>query len=504
MADIGHELTDGLLDELEKRIKEEYEIAVADAERKYAAWLKKFTRQKEEQRALYEAGQITKTEYQNWCYRHMMMGKEWEKMRDTLAHDLHNASVTASKMARETAPDALALNMNYGTYKIEHGGQIDTGFSLYNHDTADVLLRDENIQLMPGPSTKKAAEIAANKDLQWNMRHIDSAVIQGVLQGESPYDIARRLSQVGQMDYNASVRYARTMITSAQNAGRYQAFRRADKLGVQLTIEWQATLDGRTRHDHRMMHGQRRNVDEPFETPDGFKIMWPADCSSGSSDAPQREIWNCRCTLLSWVKGFEGDTVKSSPKMGSMSFEEWQQAKEMPDTAADRAQFAEYKKLLGKDAPSSYNAFQELKYNNPEEWSYTKGLASYLRRYPNSSKPYYDVQRAVKNTALSGSVVLPPQNKIAYILPSGKRDPMHIMERMVERQITDDMLRSYVKNASVMLSQWGGKRQVFLGSDGVAVLTKDGDDWLFRTAWTRKDFDEEIESLMGVIKDAGL
>ena len=33
MADIGHELTDGLLDELEKRIKEEYEKAVADAER---------------------------------------------------------------------------------------------------------------------------------------------------------------------------------------------------------------------------------------------------------------------------------------------------------------------------------------------------------------------------------------------------------------------------------------------------------------------------------------
>ena len=372
MADRGHELTDGLLDELEKRIKEEYEKAVADAERKYAAWLKKFTRQKEEQRALYEAGQITKTEYQNWCYRHMMMGKEWEKMRDTLAHDLHNASVTASKMARETAPDALALNMNYGTYMIENGGKIDTGFSLYNHDTAEVLLRDEKIQLMPGPSTKKAAEIAANKDLQWNMRHIDSAVIQGVLQGESPYDIARRLSQVGQMDYNASVRYARTMITSAQNAGRYQAFRRADKLGVQLTIEWQATLDGRTRHDHRMMHGQRRNVDEPFETSDGFKIMWPADCSSGSSDAPQSEIWNCRCTLLSWVKGFEGDTVTSSPKMGSMSFEEWQQAKEMPDTAADRAQFQEYKKLLGKDAPASYNAFQELKYNDKTAWATLK------------------------------------------------------------------------------------------------------------------------------------
>ena len=117
------------------------------------------------------------------------------------------------------------------------------------------------------------------------------------------------------------------MGTSAQNAGRYKAYERADALGVKLTIEWQATLDDRTRHDHRMMHGQRRDVGEPFITPDGYSILWPADSSSDYTDAPQSEIWNCRCTLLSWVKGFEGDTITSSPKMGEMSFEEWQQDK---------------------------------------------------------------------------------------------------------------------------------------------------------------------------------
>ena len=59
----------------------------------------------------------------------------------------------------------------------------------------------------------------------------------------------------------------------------------------------------------------------------GEEILYPAD-SSGDSYALQGEIWNCRCTLLAWVKGFEGDTVKSSPKMGGMSFEEWQHANE--------------------------------------------------------------------------------------------------------------------------------------------------------------------------------
>ena len=327
MADIGHELTDELLEELEKRVKEEYEKALADAEKKLAAWLKKFTAEDEEKKKLLASGQITAKDYKDWRFRHIMMGKEWEKMRDTLAEDFHNANQIALGIARGEMADVYALNMNYGTYDIEHGGKIDTGFQLYNHDTAEMLMREENVQLMPGPSTRKAAQIAANKDLQWNYRHIQSAVLQGVLQGESPYEVAKRLQSVAQMNYNNAVRYARTMTTSAQNAGRYRSYRRARDLGVDLTIEWQATLDGRTRHEHRMMHGQRRKVDEPFNTPDGFSIMWPADCTSSSSDAPQGEIWNCRCTLLAWVKGFEHETVKSSPKMGDMSFEEWQKAK---------------------------------------------------------------------------------------------------------------------------------------------------------------------------------
>lgn len=379
MADIGHELTDELLEELEKRVKEEYEKALADAEKKLAAWLKKFTTQDNIQKKLLEAGQITEKEYKDWRFRHIMMGKEWEKMRDMLASDFHNANEIALGIARGKMADVYALNMNYGTYDIEHGGKIDTGFQLYNHDTAEMLMREENIQLMPGPSTRKAAQIAANKDMQWNYRHIQSAVLQGVLQGESPYEVAKRLQSVAQMNYNNAVRYARTMTTAAQNAGRYEAYRRADRLGVDLTIEWAATLDHRTRHDHRLMHGQRTTVDEPFHTPDGFTIMWPADCTSGVSTAPQGEIWNCRCTLLSWVKGFEPDTVTHSPKIGDMSFEEWLNAKEIPDTAADRNQFREYQKLLGKDAPKYYNQFQQIKYNEPEKWSWLKDQAKMER-----------------------------------------------------------------------------------------------------------------------------
>ena len=325
MADLGHELTEKKLKKLERQVKREYKTAVGDMEAKLKKYLDDTEVKRQYWEGLYKAGQISKQEYENWCFNHRMVGKRWKAMLDTLTADMHHANEIALKIARDTMPDIYALNHNYNLYQIETTSGINTGLSLYNHDTAEHLLKDQR-QLMPGPSTKKAAEIAANKDMQWNMKKIQSAVFQGVIQGESAAAVAKRLQTVGQMNYNSAVRYARTMATSAQNAGRYESCRRAAKIGVELTIEWQAVLDGRTRHDHRLMHGQRRDLEEPFVTPDRHTIYYPADCT-GRSDAPQSEIWNCRCTLRPWVKGFEGDTVKQSPGMNGMSFEEWQNAK---------------------------------------------------------------------------------------------------------------------------------------------------------------------------------
>lgn len=379
MPDLGHELTDEILNDLEERIAEEYAIATRDMQEKIIAYWKKFEAGIAEQKKLLEAGKISKKEYTDWVYRHTMMGKQWEAMRDVLAEDLEHANEIALKIARGTMADVYALNANYSTYQIEHDGKIDTGFTLCNHDAAELILKEQDIELMPGPSTKKAAEIAANESMQWNRRKIESAVLQGILQGEGTLEVAQRLRSVATMNYNASVRYARTMTTNIQNAGRYESFRRAKGLGVDLTIEWQATLDGRTRHEHRLMHGQRREVDEPFIV-DGIRIMWPAQSfGPESSDIPQRMIWNCRCTLLGQVKGFEFDTVKYSPKMGDMTFEEWLNAKEQPWTEADRRQYQQYKELLKSKAPKSLYQFRQIK-ADPEKWEALKEAARKARR----------------------------------------------------------------------------------------------------------------------------
>lgn len=245
-------------------------------------------------------------------------------MKETATEDMRNVNRIARQICEGQRVDIYAINHAYGTYQIERYG-VNTSYTLYNHEAVEEIIRN-NPELIPPPGKKVSRRIAEGKAKRWSKQKIQSVAIQAILQGDSIPDMAKRLAkEVADSDYKAAVRNARTMATGAQNAGRYEAYRRATGMGIDLIIEWAAVLDNRTRHAHRLMHGQRTTVDKPFHTPDGYTIMYPADCT-GTSDAPQKEIWNCRCTLLAWVKGFEHDTLTDSDKM-TMSFDDWVKVK---------------------------------------------------------------------------------------------------------------------------------------------------------------------------------
>lgn len=326
--------TDRLLAKLEQRIQREYKQALKEAEKKWTDYLAAFDAQDKLEAAKLANGEITEREYQAWRIRHIAQGKQWEEMRNVIAQDYHNRNLIASKLANSAMADVYAVNANYGTYLIEHGGKIDTGFTLYNHDSAEALLKKEwsinpetgrnSFLPPPKPGGKRALELeglrTTNPDLLWNAKNIQSAMTQGILSGESMTKLAQRLAGVAQMDKNQAIRNARTLTTNVQSKGRMDSFDRATKLGVQLVDEWNAILDGKTRHSHRHMHGERKDHDseEPFSN----GCRWPGD-----PWGPPEEIYNCRCRIISWVKGFEGDTVKHNEAMGDMSFEEWQNEK---------------------------------------------------------------------------------------------------------------------------------------------------------------------------------
>ncbi len=331
MADQGHELTEDRLADLEKRLREEYTQAAEETQKSLDEYLRKFKIKDATWKKAVDAGLKTKEEYDKWRVQAIAGGDRWEKMKERIVSDQLNVNKIARQIIDKEMPTIFELNANYALYQVEHDANIDTSLTLYNREAVDRIYRDNPEMLLP-PGRKVSQEIADGKATRWERQKVQSVMTQGLLQGDSIPKLAKRLAtSVADSDFKAAVRNARTMATNAQNGGRYDAYDRLENNGVELTLEWAATLDNRTRHEHRMMHGQRRKVGEPFEV-DNIKIMYPAQTGEfrGISDIPQQMLWNCRCTILAYVKGFEHDTIKKSDKMGKMSFEDWLKAKPKP------------------------------------------------------------------------------------------------------------------------------------------------------------------------------
>lgn len=329
MADRAHEITDEIIKDTEKRLRKEYTQAAKELEEKLNDYFRRYRLKDEKWRQWVKDGKKSKADYIKWRKGQLAVGKRWKQMKETVAEDLLHTNEIARDICLNQRSDVYAVNHAYGTYQVESSGNLNTSYTLYNHEAVEKLIR-ENPNLMPPPGKKVSKAIAEGTAKRWSKQKIQSVVLQSIIQGESIPQMAKRLAtEVSDSNFKAAVRNARTMATGAQNAGRYDSYRRARDMGIDLTIEWAATLDDRTRHSHRQMHGQRRNVDEPFIITDSGKtyyIMFPADCNSSQSNAPQQCIWNCRCTLLAWVKGFEHDTLTDSDKM-TMSFDEWLKVK---------------------------------------------------------------------------------------------------------------------------------------------------------------------------------
>lgn len=322
--DEAHVATSALLLDIERKLRKEYSTAVREVEKKLKRYLDGFARRDAQWQSDVKSGKKSLKEYKEWRTNQIAMGKRWEEMKDTLAKDYVNANNIAKSIVNGYIPEVYALNHNYGTYECEKGSLVDTSYTLYSRESVERLMRDDP-QMLPPPGKIVRAAIAEKQAFLWNKQQLQSVMMQGIVQGESIPKLAKRLAvTVGDKNYKHAVTSARTMATSAQNAGRVDAYKRAKDKGIKVKQQWIATLDGRTRHEHRILDGQLREIGEPFEV-EGYEIRYPGD--------PTAEgflVYNCRCTLIGQIEGFERDVVsyrQIDPELGDITYEEWKKAK---------------------------------------------------------------------------------------------------------------------------------------------------------------------------------
>lgn len=322
-SDPAHENTERIIRKMEKRIGLVYAQAEEELQVKIDDYMYRFQLKDQKWQEWVQSGYKTKDEYKQWRIGQMAVGERWEKMKQTVAEDLVNADKIARSIVKGYMPEVYADNFNYGTYEAEVGARVNTSFTLYDKQTVEKIMR-EDPDLLPAPGKKVSQEIAEGKAIRWNKQQVQSVMVQGIIQGESIPNIASRLAkEVGESDRKAAIRNARTMATGAQNAGRVDSYKRAEDMGINMEQEWRATLDMRTRHEHRQLDGQRQKVGDPF-TVDGYEILFPGDPS-----AEGFLIYNCRCTLRGVVAGLEPQARKyrDESALEGLTYDEWKAQK---------------------------------------------------------------------------------------------------------------------------------------------------------------------------------
>ena len=121
-------------------------------------------------------------------------------------------------------------------------------------------------------------------------------ISRGIAQGLSYQEMARNLKNITNVDYNKTLRIAKTEGHRIQQEATYNVQKRAIAKGAKVVKQWDSTLDGKTRPTHRALDGQIVGVDEYFKSESGYKALYPGNFGIPSEDC------NCRCCLLQRAK----------------------------------------------------------------------------------------------------------------------------------------------------------------------------------------------------------
>lgn len=320
--DEAHEAVDAEIKELAKKINSEYREAAKRVTEQLKRGLREYERDRRAKSAEYAerisrltdqtAKDALAKEFQAWRDAALAEATAREDLLAKINYEILDADKLAREIVAGRTGEVFSANVAWGTWQVERGlGSTCTAWTLYDQDTVARLL-SENPDLYPVP------DLDVQKAWRWNAQHLQSTITQAAVSGSSVDDIAKDLRRVMAMNASDSVRVARTAMTGAENAGRVNAYQRAQSMGIELEQMWLATLDGRTRPSHRAIDGESVPVNGTFSN--GCKFP-------GDPSGPAAEVMNCRCTLIANLRGFERDVRTLDGRWSrlpdGMTYEQW-------------------------------------------------------------------------------------------------------------------------------------------------------------------------------------
>ena len=220
----------------------------------------------------------------------LLRNDEYKSMAQITADNMAKVNATALAYVNGVMPEIYILNYNAVAGAVKEIGGIS--FNLVNQNAVKYMVM-KNPNLIPRKTFNKY------KDVKWNLKRINSSVLQGIIQGESIPKIAKRLEPIFNNNKASAVRNARTLVTSVENKGKLDSFEKLEEDGAVIKKIWVATGDDRTRDWHLSMDGQEVDLDEDFEDGLGNSLAYPGD-----PNGEPETVYNCRCAMKPHIIGF--------------------------------------------------------------------------------------------------------------------------------------------------------------------------------------------------------
>lgn len=214
------------------------------------------------------------------------------------------------------------------------------------------------------------SEVLANK--------LEEVITSGLMSGKSSRKMSKELEDMTVYGNFASERLIRTETTYITNQGEIESYKAA---GIKAYI-FLATLDLRTSEVCRKHDNKKYKISEAVP---------------GENLPPLHPY--CRSTTRAYFLGMKrGQRIARDPLTGktylidNMSYEDWYQKfvidkygeqdaakyeKMIKNKSPDRKQHQEYRRVLGKDIPKTFDDFRNLKYNDSEKWNKLKSDYKY-------------------------------------------------------------------------------------------------------------------------------
>lgn len=303
MPDKARKATDKKLRKMERKISKIYHTARHDITAKWDAYMERSAEKMLQvtlnyQRALKTGSRAeikaSRKALETALKNRTFQNERFRSMVNLTAEKITHVNEVALAYVNDQMPEI---------YRISYNAVSDIkgiSFTLVDESTIRYMI-EKNPKLIP------YKHISHKKDYLWNLKRINSSVLQGILQGEGIPQISKRLLPIVGNNMASAIRNARTMTTSAENKGRLDSYKRLEEDGVVLEKKWFATGDDRTRQSHLDIDGESVPIKEEFSN----GCAYPAD-PAGPSD----EVWNCRCSMGVNIIGFRR-------KDGSISKVNW-------------------------------------------------------------------------------------------------------------------------------------------------------------------------------------